>query len=190
MSIRAFLAIDLNASIREALDQFQVQAQSILPVKWVEPYSMHLTVKFLGDIQEGQVATIYDVLRDVVKDTVPFSLTIKGLGGFPSLQRPRILWAGVTGNVDHLEVLVAGTESALNTLGYAPEGRAYHPHLTLSRVKSNSKEIGNILETSELLTKEWVFGELLVNRLSLFHSRLTPQGAVYSVLWELPLEQS
>ena len=187
MSLRAFLAIDLNDDIREALDRFQDQADSILPVKWVPPNSMHLTVKFLGDIQEAQVTSIQEVLQKVVREMMPFSLTIKGIGGFPSLERPRILWAGVEGEADHLEVLVTCVESALGLLGFAQESRPYHPHLTLSRIKGNSREIGKIIDTSDWLKKEWAFGDLLVDQLSLFQSQLTPKGAIYSRLWELPL---
>ncbi len=189
MSIRAFLAIDLNDSIREAIDGFQGQASSILPVKWVSPQSMHLTVKFLGDIEEGQVTVLQKTLQKITKETLPFSLTINSLGGFPSLQRPRTLWAGVSGEVDHLEVLVSCVESAFSSLGFAQEERPYHPHLTLSRIKSNSREIGKMIETSNLFQKEWVFGELTVDRLYLVKSQLTPTGAIYSQLWELPFEQ-
>ena len=188
MFIRAFLAIDLNATIREALDEFQDQVAPILAIKWVLPHSMHLTVKFLGDIDGGQVTGVQDALREVVKDASPFSLTIKGLGGFPSLQRPRILWAGVSGEVDHLEWLVACVESALSPLGFVQEDRPYHPHLTLSRIKSNSREIGKIITTSDLFKKEWAFGDLPVDRLCLFQSQLTPKGAIYSTLWDLALE--
>ena len=184
MSIRAFLAIDLNASIRNALDRFLDHADRILPIKWVSPNSMHLTVKFLGDIDEGQVTVLHDKLREVVKETLSFTLTVRGLGGFPSLQRPRILWAGVTGEVDHLEVLVACIESVLGPMGFAQEDRPYHPHLTLSRIKTNSREIGKIIESSELFKKEWFFGDLLVDRLCLFQSQLTPKGAIYSRLWD------
>ena len=101
---------------------------------------------------------------------------------FTLLQRPRILWAGVSGDVDHLELQVACVESALSQLGFAQEDRLYHPHLTLSRIKSNFREIGKILETSDLFKKEWVFGELAVNRLCFFQSQLTPRGAIYSRL--------
>ena len=187
MSIRAFLAIDLNPSIRKALDQFQDQVDPILSIKWVVPSSIHLTVKFLGDIQEEQVPVLQEALREVVKETSSFLLTIKGLGGFPSLQKPRILWVGVSGEVDHLELLVACVESALSPLGFAQEDRPFHPHLTLSRIKSNSREIGRLLESSDLLKKECVFGDLTVDRLCLFQSQLTPNGAIYSKLWELSL---
>jgi len=186
MSIRAFLAIDLNRAIRETLTQFQDQAASILPVKWMSPESMHLTIKFLGDIEHEQITVLQDVLRDVAKGTESFSLTIKGLGGFPSLQNPRILWAGVAGDVDHLEVLVSCVESALSPLGYAKEDRPYRPHLTLSRIQSHARKIGNIFETSRFLKKEWMFGSVTINRLCLFQSQLTPNGATYSRLWELP----
>ena len=187
MFIRAFLAIDLNDSIREALSRFQVQASNVLPIKWTSPQAMHLTVKFLGDIQAEQVPVLKRTLQKVVKEMPPFDLTIKGLGGFPSLARPRILWSGVTGDVDHLEVFVACIESALSKVGFTLEERPYHPHLTLSRIKSNSREIGKTIETSDLLNKDWVFGNLTVDRLHLFQSHLTPNGAIYSKIWELPL---
>lgn len=187
MSIRAFLAVDLNRAVRETLTEFQNQVASILPVKWVSPKSMHLTIKFLGDIEHEQITVLQNVLRDVTKGSEQFSLTIKGLGGFPSLQKPRVLWAGVAGDVDHLEVLVSCVESALNPLGYGQEDRPYRPHLTLSRIKSHARQIGHIFETSEVLKKEWMFGSVIINRLCLFQSQLTPNGATYSRLWELPL---
>ncbi|GJL64409.1 MAG: RNA 2',3'-cyclic phosphodiesterase [Nitrospirales bacterium] len=186
MSIRVFLAIRLNSEIREALDHFQDHVASILPVKWVPSDSMHLTVKFLGDIEPEQVSVLQEALREVVADTAQFSLRIQGLGGFPSLQKPRILWVGVSGAVDHLDVLVACVESALSPLGYAKEVRPYHPHLTLSRIKTNTREIGRIIETSDLLKQKCVFGNVLVDRLGLYQSRLTSHGAIYSMLWELP----
>ena len=188
MSIRVFLAIELDPLIQDAFDRFQDQAGSILPVKWVSPQSIHLTIKFIGDIDQQQVPIIQEELQEIAQTTQPFRLTIKGLGGFPSLHRPRIFWAGVSGEVDHLEVFVACVETAMNTLGYIQEERPYHPHLTLSRIKSNSREIGRMLETSDLLKQEWVFGELLVDRLCLFQSQLTPNGARYSKLWDLPFQ--
>ena len=188
MSLRVFLAIELNHTIQHALDEFQSQITPFLPIKWVSPHSIHLTIKFLGDIADQYVLIIQESLQEVVKTTQPFSLTIKGLGGFPSLQRPRIFWAGVAGEIDHLNVFVACVETAMNTLGFIQEERPYFPHLTLSRIKSHSKEFGKRIETSDVLKQEWVFGHLLVDRLGLFQSRLTPKGARYTKLWELPLQ--
>ncbi|MGB0909963.1 MAG: RNA 2',3'-cyclic phosphodiesterase [Nitrospirales bacterium] len=187
MSIRVFLAIDLNSTVREALNLFQEQTDAILPIKWVSSQSMHLTIKFLGDIQKDQVMILQETLRGVVKIASPFSLTIKGLGGFPSLQKPRILWAGVFGEVDQLNRLVACVELALSPLGFTQEDRPYYPHLTLSRIKTHSREIGKIITTSDVFKKERVFGEVPVNRLYLFQSQLTPKGAIYSKLWDVSL---
>ncbi|GJL55198.1 MAG: RNA 2',3'-cyclic phosphodiesterase [Nitrospirales bacterium] len=190
MSIRAFLAIDISTTVREALEHFQDQVGSIRSVKWVSPESMHVTVKFLGDIEAGQVSVLREVLRDVTRETTSFSLTVRGVGGFPSVSRPRILWAGVSGEVKLLGGLVLNVESALSSLGYAQEERPYHPHLTLARIKSRSREAGKVLETSEVFEKEWVFGDMTVDRLCLVQSQLSPYGALYSRLWELPLEKS
>ena len=190
MSIRAFLAFDLNSSIREALGRFQDQAERILPVKWISPRSMHLTVKFLGDIEEEQVDGIKAVLRTVVESTPAFSLTIGNIGGFPSLERPRVIWAGVTGQTDRLAILVSNLEAALGTLGFASATQPYHPHVTLSRVKTHSKKVGALLNSSALFNEQLDFGTLFVNRLDLFQSQLSPKGALYSCLWGLCLKES
>ncbi|WP_447971800.1 RNA 2',3'-cyclic phosphodiesterase [Nitrospira sp. M1] len=190
MSIRTFLAIDVNSRVREALQHFQDQTDSLLSVKWVSPESMHLTVKFLGDIESEQVSVLQDLLQEVTKETATFSLRLKGIGGFPSLYKPRILWAGVSGEMARLNTLVSYVESALSSIGYAQEARPYHPHLTLSRIKSGSREIGKVFNTSDLLKKEWVFGDVTVDRLCLYHSQLSPKGALYLRLWELPFQKS
>ena len=119
----------------------------------------------------------------------PFTLMIGGIGGFPTLQRPRIVWAGVSGDIDELEVLVSCLESALSAAGCIQEDRPYHPHLTLSRVKTYSREIGRLIESVDLFKKPWLFGELSVDRLCLFRSQLTPQGAIYSKLREWPFDE-
>ena len=186
MSVRTFLAIELNDSVRKALIQFQRQADNLL-LKWVSPNAIHLTVKFLGVIEEEQVFIIKQALEEVVQEMSPFALTFKGLGGFPTLQKPRIIWAGVEGDVDHLEVLVSCIESALRLVGFPQEDRPYHPHITLARVKANAREIGQKITTSEVSKQKWNFGNLTVDRLSLFQSQLTPEGAQYSCLWTLVL---
>ena len=189
--MRVFLAIELDTETRSALETFQRDLHKCLPpINWVRPQSWHLTVKFLGEIEENQLEPIQRAVEKAVSHFSSFSLQIEGFGGFPHLRMPRVLWAGVSGQVDELQLLALQVEEALSPLGFPSESKPFRPHLTLARIKDRAREVGVSLSKSDVLQHVHFFGNLLVERLCLFKSELKPTGAIYQRLWEAPLNRS
>ena len=188
MTIRAFLAIDLDSPIRESLENFQRQWIPVLPkMSWVKPHSAHLTVKFLGNVEEAQLEPLRHAVEQAVGPSSVFSLLLEGVGVFPNPRMPRIFWAGVSGEIDQLQILVTLVEQAVVPLGFPPEGKPYHAHLTLARVKTHSREVGMALAITGILGQPHVLGSLSVDCISLYKSELKPTGPVYIQLWEVLL---
>ncbi len=175
--IRAFVAVDLEPQTVQKIAEAIVQLRPRLPgIRWLPPANFHLTLKFLGDIDEARVEPIAAALE---RDLCPFScftINAKGLGVFPDLKRPRILWVGLVG--DELNVLASRVEKTLIPFGFAAERRAFAPHLTVGRWREfngSSKELGDEVE-------KWQghdFGRSNVDEVILFQSVLKPEGAVY-----------
>jgi 2'-5' RNA ligase len=188
--IRAFWAIELNREIRSALQEFQQGIRNRLPaIGWVNPESLHLTVKFLGEIGEEQLSSIQQAVENGIKHCSPFSLEVEGIGGFPNIKQPRVLWAGVSGQVAELQILASQVEQALIPLGFSSEAKTFHGHLTLARIKQGSREAGIALARSQVLDQHPYFGQLNVHQLCLFRSELKPTGAVYHRLSEIQLKE-
>ena len=178
--IRAFVAVDLEPQtvqkIAEAIDRLRPRIPGI---RWLPPANFHLTLKFLGNVDEAKIAPIAAALE---RDLYPFScftINAKGLGVFPDLKRPRILWVGLVG--DELNALASRVEKALVPFGFAAERRAFTPHLTVGRWREfngSSRELGEEVE-------KWQghdFGRSKVDEVVLFQSVLKPEGAVYHPL--------
>ena len=188
--IRVFWAINLNQEIRVALREFQFRLRKDIPsIHWVKPESLHLTVKFLGEIDEEQLTSIQRAVEIGIQDCTPFSLEVRGFGGFPTIKQPRVLWAGISGEGAVLQRLVSQVEEALIPLGFPAETKAFRGHLTLARVKQGGREIGMALARSQVLEKDHYFGMLPVEKLCLFRSELKPTGAVYHRLTEIQLKE-
>jgi 2'-5' RNA ligase len=186
--IRAFVAVDLEPQtvqrIAEAIDRLRPRIPGI---RWLPPANFHLTLKFLGDVDEAKVAPIAAALE---RDLYPFScftINAKGLGVFPDLKRPRILWVGLVG--DELNVLASKVERVLIPFGFAAEKRAFTPHLTVGRwreFKGSSKELGDEIA-------KWSghdFGRSNVEEVILFQSVLKQEGAVYRRLKTVALTKN
>ena len=187
-TIRAFLAISLNPEVRSSLESFQKQVKGLLPpIKWVNPQSLHVTVKFLGDVEENRLEPLHRTIESVVQEFSSFSLQIEGIGGFPHLRAPRVLWAGISGQVEELHMLVLHVEEALALLDFPMETKPFHSHLTLARIRENSRDVGVALSQSNALAPQKFFGKLNVTQLSLFRSELKPTGAIYHRLWDVSL---
>jgi 2'-5' RNA ligase len=183
--VRCFVAIELPEEIKAALFRIQAQlkSESQSPVKWVDPYSIHLTLKFLGNVNRDMTSQITEAIADGAKGVSPLHLEIKGLGVFPNPRRVQVIWVGVGGEVEKLLHLQKGIESALEGLGFAPEGRAFTPHLTLGRVREHAspderQRLGELIVGTKFET-EHTFN---VNSVSLMRSQLTREGAIYSQL--------
>ncbi len=187
--VRCFLAISLSKSVKEKLQKIQQKlAQSKADVRWVRPDGIHLTLKFFGNIPEKKIEEIAKVVKEVVSHSVPLKLKVKGLGTFPSMKRPRVIWAGVTGDVKELIALQQKIEEALMKIGFEPEDRSFIPHLTLGRVKSN-RHIEKLCQVIKDLSPETGNGweEIKVDSLVLYQSILKPSGAIYVPLKTISL---
>ena len=187
-TVRAFVAVDLPESVRTGLarlqDALRQGAGQDRGLRWVSPESIHLTLKFLGDIPQDSVDGIAEALGSVMADSPPFQLGFDELGAFPNLARPRVLWLGLKGDVAVLRELQKSVEDSLAALGFPAEGRDFSPHLTLARVRNGQRVDGRqVVEgcaPGEYLGTE----PILVNQVVLMRSTLRPQGAVYTRLWE------
>ena len=186
---RLFVALDLPAGAKAALAAAERQLQGLLPagVRWVNPEGIHLTLKFLGATEAGRVDALLAALRAAAAagDQLPFPLHLDGLGVFPNRREPRVIWAGVGGDLDSLDKAQRRVEQAMARLGFPEESRAFRPHLTLGRVRdgvapADRRQIGDIMASqAAALSPEyaWQAGEI-----HLIRSNLTPQGAVYTPL--------
>jgi 2'-5' RNA ligase len=196
--IRTFIAIELDEPLRAAIGGVQAGVRRTLErelrrsapdarIQWVKPESIHLTLKFLGDIEEGRVAAIAEALDRVAAAGARSSLAIGGLGVFPDARAPRVLWLGLDGPVDALVRLASSVDAALRALGFASESRPLSPHLTLARIKERQREVGRALDASALLGQASALGRLDVRALALMKSELRPSGSVYTRLHEAVL---
>jgi len=189
--IRSFIAIELPKEVKSGLHRLQNELK--LPrhtfVKWVAPESIHITLKFLGNISPGKVVEITKVMEQSSQGASPFQLEIGGIGAFPNLRQPRVLWLSIKGELDRLVALQQHIDSGLVPLGFAKETRPFTPHLTLARLREGISP-GDRRDFGELVMKtpSEVNYKFDVNSLSLMKSQLLPGGAVYSRLAEVKLE--
>jgi len=183
--IRAFIAIELPSQIKAALSQLQgnLRTSKNAAVKWVNPEGIHLTLKFLGNVDEAEIPALTKALSEAVRGVAPFSLQLGDPGAFPGSQAPRVVWVGVEGEIELLRTLHNNVDRVLTPLGFPPEKRAFSPHLTLGRVreKASPGERRRLGENVAVL-KTGAKSSFKVESLSLMRSKLTREGAVYSCL--------
>jgi len=181
--VRCFIAIGLPDEVKAGLRDIQAQLKSggQASVKWVDPYSIHLTLKFLGGVDAAKIEPITAAMEEAAKEIAPFSLRVEDLGVFPNLKRVQVVWVGVGGEVDKLAHLQQRLESNLAGLGFAPENRRFTPHLTLARVRDRAS-LGEREGLGELIagTKFEATRSFPVEAVSLMKSQLTREGAIYS----------
>jgi 2'-5' RNA ligase len=184
--IRSFLAIELPRTIRKKIEEVQGDLRSThADVRWVNPEKIHLTLKFFGNIEDSRIDPIFKSIEEPIRNTLPFSLKVRGVGAFPHLKNPRVIWMGL---VDGREVLIAfqkQIETQLEKIGIQPEDRPFHPHLTLGRMKSSrgKVELAGRMEKH----KEEEFGDFQVERVVLFKSDLRPTGPIHTPLRDMKL---
>jgi 2'-5' RNA ligase len=190
---RLFIAVALPGPAISALKESQEALQAAgAPrlVTWVAPANIHLTLKFLGETPLTQCAVIAEALSDVAGLHSQFTLYTTGLGCFPNPRKPRVIWAGLGGDIDALLRLHQSVERALAQLGHPPEQRSFSPHLTLGRVRRDASRaelerlgivIGNSAPPAPV---RWA-----VTELSLYRSELKPGGPIYTSLHSASLRQ-
>jgi len=178
-SIRSFVAIELSPDTKAQIEEIQNELKtSTADVRWVRSKGMHLTLKFLGGIQEEQIPEIAEILTHCSAETGRFNLTIHSLGAFPNETNPKVIWIGVEDKSGRLGTLQQSIEKGLAAIGFKEEKRAFTPHLTLGRLKSpkGRRALGQRLEAS----RECDCGTFAVKEIFLFKSDLKPSGAVYT----------
>ncbi|MBA7644111.1 RNA 2',3'-cyclic phosphodiesterase [subsurface metagenome] len=191
--VRSFIAIELPDELKLGLAQLEAQLKmSKQPwVKWVDPYSIHLTLKFLGSIAADRISEITRAMEEAVQGISPFHLEVKDLGVFPNLRRVQVAWVGISGEVDKLSQLQQHLESNLARLGFAPESRLFTPHLTLARLRNQAslderQSFGQLIAT----TRFEAAYTIKVDAISLMRSQLTREGALYSRISSVRLNKS
>lgn len=193
--LRTFIAIELSTDLRRQLGQVIAQLSRKAPphsVKWVEAATIHLSLKFLGDIPEAGLAAIQEGLMRAALPIGPFSFSAQGLGCFPNLKQPRVIWAGIDpAGAKALRELAKSVEDQIAPLGYPTEARGYSPHLTLGRVRreaapSEAAQVGETVRGHSSPT----FGSETVAALSLMKSELQPGGPIYTPLFVVKLSES
>ena len=183
--IRSFIAVELPEEAKKGLAglRSRLERDEHKFVKWVEPGSIHLTLKFLGNILSRQVAEVVEVMEGAVQGSSPFHLEISGMGAFPNLKQPRVFWVGISGEMDKLSELQQTIDSALVPLGFTKEDRPFVPHLTLARIRQGAspgerRTFGELVGASHFEEKY----HIEVDSINLMKSQLTPTGAIYSRL--------
>jgi 2'-5' RNA ligase len=189
--VRCFIAVELPDEVKTGLDQLQAQIKSgrQTSVKWVDPYSIHLTLKFLGNVAVDRIDPITKAMEEATQGVSPFRLEVKDLGVFPNLRRVQVIWVGVSGEVDKLAKLQQRLESNLAGLGFAPERRRFTPHLTLARLREGAslderEGLGKLIAS----TKFEAAYTFPVDAISLMRSQLTREGAIYSRIGSVELK--
>lgn len=178
---RTFVAIELPDSVRErigkVIDHLTPKAP---PVRWVEPHQLHLTLAFLGDIPESDLRSVCQAVEQVVEPHARFELEFREFGSFPSGKPPRVLWLGVTGDLEPLQRLQRSVTAATRATGYPPTDARFHPHVTLGRVHPD----GSALDWPHLVKPFtlWSAGKVQVKQVVTMASVLRPEGPAYGLL--------
>jgi len=186
MGIRSFVAINLPSQVKERIDLMQKEWGALGPhVRWVTPENVHITLKFLGDVAEERVAAIGDALGGVAAQVSPFDFMVTSFGVFPNLRYPRIVWLGIGEGADRVAALQLAVEAEMERLGFAPEKRAFRPHITVGRMKSPR---GRSILAELLQTDTRIDEQVDVSEIFLMKSQLRPTGPIYSILRTVSLE--
>ncbi len=177
---RLFIALDLPQELKN--DIGELCAFGLPGIAWVDSAQLHLSLRFIGEVDEHRFDQIRTCLLKVQQPS--FSLTLKGVGTFPRGKMPRIVWVGVEKN-DLLAQLRNKIEYQLNRIGIEGERRKFHPHVTIGRVKTRKiKRMGDYLAHYDLFRAE----SFIVERYTLFSSLLTPDGAKHTKEAEYPMK--
>jgi 2'-5' RNA ligase len=188
--LRLFIAADMSAEQQAAAEGLiealkkGIAFTSAHPA-WVRPEGLHLTLKFLGNVESARVKEICQAVQNRIVNARSFEFSMKGLGVFPNEHRPQVLWIGARRGETEMKALQAAVEAALEPLGFARESRPFHPHLTLARIKSmrGAQAMMDVVQSH----RQADLGAAETKHLTLYQSHLNPDGARYEVLHRWPL---
>jgi 2'-5' RNA ligase len=182
--VRTFVAINLPADVRKRIAEIQRELKSLCAhesVRWALPEQIHLTLKFLGGVDSDSLGDLKAAIKLACGKTKPFELKAYSLGCFPNTRWPRVIWIGLTGELEILTPLQTRIEAATKSWR-EPEAREFHPHLTIGRVKHlKPRELQTICKAMESQAKT-NFGSWRVEQIDLMQSKLSPRGATYHCL--------
>lgn len=186
--IRSFIAISLPQKIKEQLENISQNLKGQFPcsnskISWVKPKSIHLTLKFLGYINKSQVDSIVTKLDEIAQDTKAFNITIEGLGVFPNLSHPRVIWVGIKEGEKGICLLQRQVEAKMADLGFPMEKKEFSAHFTLGRVKSVKSR--SVISRAFHAIEDQYIGIMRVDHINLMKSTLLSQGAEYETLGNL-----
>jgi 2'-5' RNA ligase len=185
--IRTFLAVEISSESRRQAAALQQTLMATAPTaKWVPAANFHLTLAFLGDVGDRQLADVFSTLATVARTESPFRLTLEGVGAFPTVRRPNTVWAGVGVGQDAMQRLHESLDEPLTDLGlFRREDRGYTPHLTLGRVSdpAEAQALAGVLPNF----KDWTGGEVYVQELVANSSETRKLGPEYTIMGRAPL---
>jgi len=199
--IRAFLAVELSEELRAMLATLQQELkQSIEPelkrgtrISWVQPASLHLTIKFLGETDEQVIDPLRAAVEQGIGSQMAVNVPLERLGGFPRPQSPRVLWIGPSENWEkgidakRITEIYARIEQACEDLRFLRETKPFSPHLTVARIKTGERHVGVSLGQSGVFDRPILLGSLAVESVALMKSELKPTGSIYTKLWSVRL---
>jgi 2'-5' RNA ligase len=197
--IRTFLAVELSEPLRTHLATIQADLKQRMAnaltrnvsISWVRPACLHVTVKFLGDIDEGLVLPLKEAITELLSAHRPIAVPVTRLGVFPRPQQPRVLWAGPSEQWERgedaarLAALHRAIDACCGSLNLATDSRPLSAHLTLARVKAGERVVGQVLAQSGVMDRPFTCESLDINAIALMKSDLKPSGSVYTRLWDV-----
>ena len=188
-NVRSFIAIEIPEEIKKAISSIQNELKKSLGkvsnISWARPETTHLTLKFLGDVPEEKIRSTEEALRLSARGIKAFNISVTGLGGFPNLEVPRVLWAGTFESAE-LKNLHAAIEGSLYAIGFEKDEKPFTPHLTLARIKSpfEGKKLSKAIK--ELGTD--IKADFIADSVILFKSELDSKGAAHTPIAKIILE--
>lgn len=181
--MRTFIAVDISEEVRQQIDDFvRVVKENALPVKWVPAANLHITVKFLGEVDEGTKGPVMEKVRDISQRYQPFNARLCGIGCFPTARKPRVLWVGMDEGVDTITKLAADIDESFCELGFQKEKR-FHAHLTIGRIKKPCS-------VEHIMTRALSSAAFCVDSLVVYKSTLTTAGPIYEPLERFHLKKT
>jgi 2'-5' RNA ligase len=188
MRTRTFIAVPASPDVCGGAERLIGRLRPTAgDVRWVAPDHMHLTLQFLGDVDDLEIPAVCDAVAAAPVEIEPFELVARGAGAFPTADRPRTLWIGAGQGTDELCRLQAAIQKRLKKLGYRSENRRYVPHITLGRAGRNARPKSLAAELAALA--DFDAGTMTVDEVTVFASTLTREGSEYRVLAHAPLAQ-
>jgi RNA 2',3'-cyclic 3'-phosphodiesterase len=202
--IRAFLAVELSQELRAGLTTVQQELKRKIEtgmtrntrISWVQPTSIHLTIKFLGDMDEQALDPLLVAVEYAIGNQAAVNVPLDRLGAFPRPQSPRVLWVGPSENWEQgrdakgIAEIHGAIEAACEGLGFLRETRPFSLHLTLARIRMGERHVGLALTQSGILDRPIALGSLAVEAVALMRSELKPTGSVHTRLWEVRLKDN